>query len=261
MKSDNGRPDDRYARFARFYDLEFGSFVDDLDFYREFAQQANGPILELGCGTGRVLLALEDTGLPLAGIDDSAAMLVRARSRLRPETQLAEASMGEVATANLTNGPYWMAFAAINTFLHLETVAEQLTTLRALREVVVSGGLLLLDLLVPEPAYLADLDGRVQHEFAWMGAAGDRLDKWVSRTHDLATQTIHTTVYFDTTNARTGAVSRVVDRYTTRYIQRFELEHLLARAGWELVSLYGSYDLEPFHADAERMLALATWHP
>jgi hypothetical protein len=152
-----------------------------------------------------------------------------------------------------------MAFCALNTFQHLGSTEAQLATLKATRRVVVSGGLLLLDLMVPDAQYLASLDGRLTHEFSASMPDAKRLDKWVARTHDPVTQTIDTLVLFDTTNDTTGALSRTVDRYQMRYVHRFELEHLLARAGWRLISLYGSYDLSPFGSDAERMIALATW--
>jgi hypothetical protein len=113
--------------------------------------------------------------------------------------------------------------------------------------------------MVPEPQYLAGLDGRLQLEFSTSLPDGRTLHKVVSRTHDLSEQTIHTTVFFDLTEPSAGAVTRVSDSYVTRYIHRWELEHLLERAGWRLISVYGSYDLEPYGSDSERMIALATW--
>ena len=258
--SDDSPVNDLYERFAVYYDLEYAAHTADLDFYRQFAYQAGGPILELGCGTGRVLAALEETGLELTGIDSSPAMLTIARRELGAGVRLVQCGMEAVADCpDLHTDHYWMAFSAINTFLHLEDSAAQLRALDGLRRVIVQGGLLLLDLMTPEPHYLASLDGRVVHEISATLPGGDRLDKWAVRTHDLATQTIDTTVYFDGTEAGTGVVTRVSDRYSTRYIHRFELELLLERAGWRLISLYGSYDLSPFTSDSERMIALATW--
>lgn len=257
---DDGVPDDRYARFAAYYDLEYAAHTADLDFYREFAYQAGGPVLELGCGSGRVLAALEETGLELTGIDSSPSMLGIARRSLGDKAALIQCGMEDVASCGeLHQDHYWMAFSAINTFLHLPDSAAQLAALNGLRKVVVQGGLLLLDLMTPEPHYLASLDARVVHELVATLPDGHRLDKWAVRSHDLATQTIDTTVFFDTTNALTGVVTRVSDRYLTRYIHRFELEHVLERAGWRLISVYGSYDLSPYSSESERMIALATW--
>jgi SAM-dependent methyltransferase len=250
---------DAYELFAEYYDLEYDSFDVDLDFYRQFARQANGPILEIGCGTGRVLRALADLGLPLTGVDNSPEMLSRAGSRMPSGVNLVLGDMRCLTLAQLPDAPYWMAFSAINGWLHLPDPPAQLEALRSLRAVVVAGGLLLLDLMVPEPHYLAALDGRLTCEFSTTLPNGDRLDKLVSRTHDLATQTIHTTVYYDRARADSGQLSREVGHYDTRYLHRFELEHVLERAGWRLISIFGSYELEPYGADAERMLALATW--
>jgi SAM-dependent methyltransferase len=251
---------DSYRRFAGFYDLEHASFGADLHLYRQFALQANGPILELGCGSGRVLAALEELGLPLTGIDSSPAMLDLARQRLSRSTSLALCAIESVGDCTeLPHRPYWMAFSAINTFLHLPDADAQIAALSSLRQVMVTGAILLLDLMVPEPHYLASLDGRVQHELSADLDGGRRLDKFAARTHDLASQTITTTVFFDLTDRETGVIRRTADQYVTRYIHRWELEHLLERSGWRLVSLYGSYDLEEFDSDSERMIALATW--
>lgn len=251
---------DTYQRFAEYYDLEYDQYQDDINLYRQFAVEANGPVLELGCGSGRVLRALEDLGLPLAGIDPSPTMLALARHRVLPTTTLVEARMEDLRPGLLPSQKYWMAFSAINTFLHLPDADAQLAALAAIRSVVIDGGLLLLDLMTPDPAYLYGLDGRIALEYSGTLPEGERLDKWVARTHDLANQTIQTTVLFDTTDPVSGVVTRVADRYTTRYIHRWELEHLLVRAGWQLIALYGSYDLEPYRSESERMIALATWN-
>lgn len=258
--SDDRSATDLYQRFAAFYDLEYAAHTVDLEFYEQFALQAGGPILELGCGSGRVLRALTDTGLELTGVDTSPAMLAIADRVVGAHARLVQCGMEAIDDcADLPSNHFWMAFSAINTFLHLPDVESQVRTLNGLRRVVVQGGLLLLDLMVPEPHYLVGIDGRVVHELSATLPDGHRLDKWAVRTHDLATQTIDTTVFFDTTDALTGVVNRVTDRYLTRYIHQFELEHLLERTGWRLISLYGSYDLSPYTSDSERMIALATW--
>ncbi len=258
--SDDRTAIDTYERFATYYDLEYAAHTADLEFYAQFALQAGGPILELGCGSGRVLRALTDTGLPLTGIDTSPSMLAIAERDLGPNVSLVQCGMEAIGECEeLPADHFWLAFSAINTFLHLPDAESQVRTLNGLRRVVVQGGLLLLDLMVPEPHYLAGLDGRVIHELSVTRPDGSRVDKWAVRTHDLATQTIDTLVFFDTTDPKSGVVTRVSDRYLTRYVHQFELEHLLERTGWRVISLYGSYDLSPFTSDSERMIALATW--
>lgn len=247
-----------YAILSQFYDLEYSVFDADLEMYRQFAERARGPILELGCGTGRVLEALTEIDQPITGIDHSESMLEIARQRLSDKVDIVARDMRFIDDETpLPNAPFSFVLSAINTFLHLSDVQSQLATLRGVRSVTAPGGILLLDIFVPDPAYLASMNGAVHLEFHHQFPEGERLDKWVARTHDLASQLIETTVYFDITSGD-GSIRRLVDHYNTRYIHLYELEHLLNRAGWDLVSLYGGYDLEPFDSDAERIVALAT---
>jgi SAM-dependent methyltransferase len=73
-----------WDEYAPFYDWENAQTVGrrDVAFWRRFAARAGGPVLELGCGTGRVTVPLARAGVPVVGIDRSAAMLVRAQRRL-----------------------------------------------------------------------------------------------------------------------------------------------------------------------------------
>ncbi len=247
-----------YTVLSQFYDLEYSVFDADLDMYRQFAERARGPILELGCGTGRVLEALAGVDYPVVGIDTSNAMLEIARSRVDADVTLVQRDMRACDVEPLLpHGPFAFVLSAINTFLHLVDVRSQIETLESVRRVLAPGGVMLLDLFVPDPNLISQLDGRILLEFQHVYENGDRLDKWVARTHDLASQLIQTTVYFDVTSPD-GSVRRLVDHYSTRYVHLYELEHLLSRTGWDLVSLFGSYDLEPFGSHSERILALAT---
>ncbi len=247
-----------YAVLSQFYDLEYSVFDADLDMYRQFAERARGSILELGCGTGRVLEAFIDIEYPIVGIDTSNAMLDIARNRIQDDVTLVQRDMRVCnAEPSLPHGPFNFILSAINTFLHLPDVRSQIETLESVRRVTASGGIMLLDLFVPDPVFISSLNGQLTLEFQHQFDNGDRLDKWVARTHDLATQLIQTTVYFDVTSPE-GTVRRLVDHYSTRYVHLYELEHLLSRTGWDLVSLFGNYDLEPFASDSERILALAT---
>ncbi len=246
---------DTYAIFSRYYDLEFDGFDADLDMYAQFVENMDGPVLELGCGSGRVLRHLQEIDLPLVGVDTSESMLEHARQRLDPRVQLYQQDIRFLD--NLDDAPFALVFCAVNTFLHLPDVESQMLALNSVRRQTATGGVLLLDLLVPDPQYLSSLDGRMEREFEDTFDDGSRLDKWVVRTHDLGTQTIDTTVYYDVT-ATDGTVNRSVASYATRYIHHVELEHLLARTGWEIVSLFGGYDLEPFESTSERIIVLAT---
>ena len=74
-----------WDEYAAFYDWENARTLGrrDVPFWRNLAIHAGGPVLELGCGTGRISLPIARAGVPLVGIDRSEAMLTRARARVR----------------------------------------------------------------------------------------------------------------------------------------------------------------------------------
>ena len=246
---------DSYNVLSRYYDLEFDGFDADLAMYQQFARSMDGPVLELGCGSGRVLRALQDLALPLTGIDDSQSMIELGRLRVAGSVSLQRKDMRYLD--DVDGAPFAFVFCAVNTFLHLPDLESQLMALEAVRGVVMSEGALLLDVFVPDPLYLTSIDGRLEREFDTLLDDGSRLDKLVTRNHDLASQTIHSTVFYDVTTPD-GGLNRSVAEYSTRYIHHFEMEHLLQRAGWEIVSIYGGYDLHPFDSESERLIVLAT---
>ena len=83
-----------FDRFARFYDLDYDSFQDDVPFYLGLAEHAGGPLLELGCGTGRLLVPLARAGFEITGVDLSEGMLQVARGKV---AGLGRAAAGRIA--------------------------------------------------------------------------------------------------------------------------------------------------------------------
>jgi len=73
---------------ARYYDLEHDALVADAALYRELARDPAGSVLELGCGTGRIVLALSRAGHRVVGLDLSPPMLARAEAKLRDRADL-----------------------------------------------------------------------------------------------------------------------------------------------------------------------------
>src|SRR3954465_5597628 len=73
-----------WDEYAPFYDWENARTLGrkDVPFWRQVARKAKGPVLELGCGTGRISLPLARAGVSVVGIDRSARMLERAARRL-----------------------------------------------------------------------------------------------------------------------------------------------------------------------------------
>jgi SAM-dependent methyltransferase len=252
-------PLDAYARIAELYDLEHASYADDVDFYLNFVEAVGDPVLELGCGTGRLLIDIAQAGFRITGIDRSAAMLDRARQQveelgLRDRVDVRQAEM--IAADEAPGGPFGVAIIALNGLLHVADAGGQRAVLAAVRRALDPRGLLLIDVLNPTPDTLRGLDHSVAHEGAWTTADGVRVDKFAARRVVVATQSIATELWYDLTGPD-GSLRRVATLLPMRYVHRAELELMLELAEFAEWQVYGSYDLEPYGDQSERLIMAA----
>lgn len=248
-----------YALLARYYDLENAGFTEDLDFWLELAEAHGDPVLELGCGTGRVLLNLARRGHAVTGVDNAPEMLARLAAKLNAASQrhlaqppvLVQASMD----AFVADGPFRLAIVPFNTFMHLLTQQDQLAALARIHQHLAPGAALALDLVNPAEAYAApELGLTLERTFADGPAT---VQQFASVTLDRAAQLARITWLYDAT-APDGALHRTIVPLTLRYTFPGEMRLLLERAGFALDHLYGDYDRSPLTDSSSRMLVLAS---
>lgn len=252
------------ALLATLYDLEYAQHTEDIDFYRQFASALDAdhalPVLELGCGTGRILVRLAEEGFSVTGVDSSAAMLEICAEATRERgvsdrVNLVQADMRH--PADLPHARYNLAFSALNTFAYLLTTEDQLAMLRSVRTALVQHGLLVLDMTPPWPHLLPPSDGGIVHAGTFAGPhPGSTVHKLVTGHVEPATQT-HRVRFFYETESADGTLQRVSTEQVFRWTGRYEMELLLQAAGYSLDQLYGSYDLDDFNDDSERMIFVA----
>lgn len=250
---------DPYAEIAAFYDLEHAAFAEDLDLYQNVAQVVGDPILELGCGSGRVLVPLAQLGFRVTGVDQSKPMLERAERAVRAaaigdRVTLVEGAMADAAAA--PGGPFGLVLAPLNGLLHLAEPAAQRAALASAHRALDPRGLLVLDLLNPTPEALRSFDGSVVLEGNWALPEGGRVAKFSSRRLRESEQRIETELWYDVEDAA-GNLRRVRTSYPMRYLHRAEVELLLELAGFAEWEMYGGYDLEPYSDGADRLIVLA----
>jgi SAM-dependent methyltransferase len=257
--------EDPYAELPHLYDLEHAGFSDDIDLYLRLAEVVGDPILELGCGTGRLLAPLAAAGHRITGIDRSRPMLDRARATLQTHgggllrrVTLSEGSMTGAESA--PGGPYGLVIFSLNGLLHLATIAEQRAALASARRALDPRGMLVIDVLNPTPELLTTLDGRVQHEGSWRESDGTVIDRFSARTHDSAEQRIDTELWYDLTDPE-GHVRRVRSGFPMRYLVASELALLLEVSGFVEWKRYGTYDLDPFDDRSDRLIVTAEVTP
>ena len=263
MIDDGLPPHDPYAAIAALYDLEHAGYDEDLDLYLNLALAVGDPILELGCGSGRLLVPLAEAGHHVTGLDLSAPMLDRARAAVavagvQSRVTLHQASMAEADEA--PGGPFGLVLVALNGLLHLPTLAAQRETLAAARRALDPRGQLVIDVLHPTPDTLRGLDHGFGHEGRWQLPDGERVDKFAARRILPAQQRIDTELWYDRI-LRDGTLRRVATGYPMRYLHPAELTLLLELAGFVEWQLYGSYDLDLLDDASDRLIVAAEVTP
>lgn len=239
---------DPYSPIAELYDhVPLYRGRADVGFFVEAAREAGPPVLEVGCGSGRILIPTVRTGVDIVGLDASPSMLAVCRGRLREETESVrrrvELVEGDMRTFDLGR-TFTLVTIPFRPFQHLVTVEDQLACLAAVRRHLVPGGRLILDLFNPSLDFLANR--QPGEEFAdepeFVMPDGRRVARrYRLESHDRATQVnLGELIYYVT--HPDGREERLVHAFAMRYFFRFEAEHLLARAGFEVEQLYAGYD-------------------
>src|SRR5438105_1779842 len=171
-----------------FYDLVFDQFVEDLPLWTRVAAEARGPVLDLACGTGRVLVPLLEAGIDADGIDLSSAMLARARFKATAKGFRPRLVAGDMRDFTMPRR-YARVISAFNAFAHAATSEDQLRTLRCVCEHLEPGGALVMHMSFPSPSYWQEPDDEPVKEIeVERRDTGTRVQLWDLRTKDPALQ-------------------------------------------------------------------------
>ena len=239
---------DEYATVAELYDHVVPYATrGDIEFFVDEALASNGPVLEVGSGTGRVLIPTARAGVTITGLDASAAMLQRCREKLAVEParvqERVELVEGDMRSFEIGK-TFGLATLPFRPFQHLLTVDDQLACLTTIHRHLDRGGRLILDLFNPSIDFLATRPiGLEMPEGPATTLPDGRL---LERTfkiaqHDRFAQINDIELIYQVTHTD-GRTERSVHSFRMRYIFRYEAEHLLARAGFVVDQLYAGYD-------------------
>jgi ubiquinone/menaquinone biosynthesis C-methylase UbiE len=249
----------RFDRFARFYDADYRHYADDLAAIADLAAEQGDPILELGCGTGRVLIPLAAAGHTISGIDISPALLDVTRQKIR-NTQYAPhitLHQADLRTFDLSDKHFAFAFCTSNTLMHLTTQADQVAALSNAYRHLRPGGLLMIDLFNPDLARLLAVNGLMELADQWLDqTTGVYVIKWSVRTVDVAEQ-LQETLFVYEEILPDGDVRRTPCPFTLRYLWRSEAELMLQIAGFAVEEVWGDFDGGSYGSESEHLILLA----
>jgi cyclopropane fatty-acyl-phospholipid synthase-like methyltransferase len=249
-----------YDLIAPFYDIEHDRFNEDLDMYRNFAELSGGKILELACGSGRVLLPFVEEGYELTGVDSSEKMLEIAQQRLQEKGLAGHCQLIKQDMRTLQLGQkYRLAIIALGSFGHITTRKAQQSTLAAIRAHLSPGATLLLDISNADARYMEDLSGQVLHQGTWPLQDGYYYTHFVSPAASSERHLLELTHFYER-HQQGGPVERTVITTHLYLFEHVEVELLLEQAGFVVKDVYGDYDLGSFGLESSRMICVAEVH-
>ncbi|HYW98515.1 MAG TPA: class I SAM-dependent methyltransferase [Candidatus Elarobacter sp.] len=235
--------------------------LQDVAFYRNAVRDFGDPILELGCGTGRITMALAEAGKRITGLDLSGRMLERAvkkRAALRVEArERVHFVQGDMARFDLGE-KFRLVIIPFRPFQHLLEVRQQMGCLECVRKHLASGGRLILDVFqtdaerMHDPIHMREVQ---LTEYETADGRHVRISERVAAFHR-AEQRNDVEMIFSISH-RDGRKERLVFAWPLRYFFRFEVEHLLARCGFKVAALYGDFDRSPIRGNSPEMIFVA----
>jgi len=249
-----------YDAWAEVYDLFYGDIEMDIPFYLEYAQQKGSPILEIACGTGRVLIPLAEAGYDMWGIDSSPAMLAKAQRKIsalpedvRKRTHLVQADMTDFHL----DMKFPLVLIPFRSFLLLLTVDDQIQTLKNIRKHLSGEGALIIDLFAPFHHLLAQDRRQVTSKII------NPETKHITFKTDIVTyyhanQVMDVDSIFDEYDGKGNSILRFHRSVKMRYIFRYEMEHLLRLSGFKLETVYGTFDKKSYDYKSGEMIFVAS---
>ena len=246
--------------YAEIYDLIYLDVKHDIPFYLEYARLKGSPILEIACGTGRVLIPLAEAGYEVWGIDLSAAMLAKVRQKISslPENvkrriHLVQADMRDFRL----EVKFPLVLIPFRSFLVLLTVDDQIRALKNIKEHMKEEGVLVIDVFAPRYDLLSQRVHRATKKIV-NPSNGHVLYRKENTTYDHANQLINAVYTFEEYDKEGNLVRSFRKSLVLRYIFRYEMEHLLKLSGFKLKAVYGTFDKKPYNYESGEMIFVAT---
>lgn len=237
-----------FDEWAGFYDANYeDEDIGDVEFYVDLARDADGPVLEVGCGTGRIYLELLRAGVDADGIDISEEMLGVLEQKA-DDADLAPSVRQADMRAFDPDREYDLVIVPFRTFLHNVTRADQQAALRNFRDALAPGGRLALNVYVPSFDVICERYGEPSTQTVTQDGEEYTLTD-LTRIADEVEQVAET----ERTIERDGEEVKS-SSFQLALLSKPEFELLLETTGWRDWTGYGGFDSEPLEDGAREMV-------
>ena len=248
---------------ADYYDSSpiLAKRTQDVTFYVNAVKKYGDPVLELGCGTGRITMAVAEVGYRIVGLDLSEKMLERAGEKRAALSREARERV-QLVQGDMTHFDLGEKFRLIvipfRPFQHLLEIEQQIGCLNCARKHLAANGRLILDFFQTDAERMHDakfLNESPLLEYELPGGRHVAMSERVAAFHR-GRQRNDVEMIFRVRHAD-GKEERLVMAWTLRYFFRYEVEHLLARCGFRMEAVYGNFDSSPLGNESPEMIFVA----
>jgi SAM-dependent methyltransferase len=239
------------------YDVLCQDLTYGIDFYVRLSREAKGPVLDVCCGTGRILLPCLQAGADGDGLDLHEPMLTRLRTKAAAMGLAPTLYHSDMSDFRLPRR-YALIMITFNAFIHNLTQEAQIRCLERCREHLLPGGLLAFDTafyglhIVGAMQGVRDLEGETTDP-----RTGHRLRMYDTRTFDRVAQTQHSVNEVEVVDAGGKLLNVHRSEFVTRYVYREEMALLLRVAGFARWEICGDFDRRALTKETDSMIVLA----
>jgi len=243
-----------YAPYTRYYDLVTNTLYD-VSFYLQYAAQCGGPILELACGTGRLVVPLAEAGYEVYGIDLSEEMLAVCREKVNRHglSDRVTLTEGNMSSFDLPRKDFTLAYVPLRSFSHLFTQRDQMACLRCVANHLSPGGTFIVAIFAPHYKVLAqEHEGKDIKRGEFTMPDGNLVVRWERFIrNDVARQILHFRFRFEERDCSGELVNTLEAPLDMRYTFRYELQLLFEKVGFQVTDVFRDYERHPYDGTGE----------
>ncbi|MDI6916982.1 MAG: class I SAM-dependent methyltransferase [Thermoplasmatales archaeon] len=236
-----------FEKWANVYDLIYGKYKDDIDFYRKEARKAKGKVLEIACGTGRIYLEILKDGVDAYGVDISGNMLKVLETKAKKLGLESKVKKADMRTFKL-NKKFSLIIIPFRSFLHNLTIEDQIKTLKNIRNHLAPNGKLILNFFFPNPEVILKTYGKEIRETI---KSKDKKYILINKSYfvDEVNQIIE---FINTLKEKDKTVWE--DKFQLAFIYKREFELLLSLVGFKTWKVYAGFNRKPLKSYKQEMV-------